>query len=438
MSSTSSTQALNIPKSEALFAQAREILPGGVNSPVRAFRAVGGQPLFIERGEGAYLVDVDGNRYVDYIMSWGPLILGHAHPDVVAALQQALLRGTSYGAPCPQEIELAQLVQAQMPNMEMMRFVNSGTEATMSVLRLARAFTGRSKIIKFEGNYHGHADMLLVQAGSGVATLGLPDSPGVPAATVADTLVARYNDLDSVARLFEEFPNDIAALILEPVVGNMGLVPPLTDFLPGLRKLTESYGALLVFDEVMTGFRVHPGGAQTLFDIKPDLTALGKVIGGGLPVGAYGGRRDIVEMVAPVGPMYQAGTLSGNPLAMTAGIATIQGLTAPGAWEKMEQMGDRLMQGLHARAEENKIPLSYSKVGTMWGMFFTDGPVTDWPSAKQSDTQRFARYHQSMLAQGIYLAPSQFEAGFLSTAHGVQEIDATLDAAARAFASLKD
>lgn len=437
MSNTPPKTTLNIPTSEALFAQARELLPGGVNSPVRAFRAVGGQPLFIERGEGAYLVDVDGNRYVDYIMSWGPLILGHAHPDVVAALQDALLRGTSYGAPCPQEIELAQLVQAQMPNIEMMRFVNSGTEATMSVLRLARAFTGRSKIIKFEGNYHGHADMLLVQAGSGVATLGLPDSPGVPAATVADTLVARFNDSDSVARLFEEFPNDIAAIILEPVVGNMGLVPPLPDFLPGLRKLTAEYGALLVFDEVMTGFRVHPGGAQTLFDIKPDLTALGKVIGGGLPVGAYGGRRDIMEMVAPVGPMYQAGTLSGNPLAMTAGIATIRGLTAPGAWQHMEQMGEKLVRGLHAIAEENKIPLSYSRVGTMWGVFFNEGPVVDWPSAKKSDTDLFARYHQSMLAQGIYLAPSQFEAGFLSTAHGDAEIDTTLAAAAHALHSVK-
>ena len=432
----SATQ-LNIPTSQKLFAEARELLPGGVNSPVRAFRAVGGQPLFIQRGEGAYLIDVDGNRYVDYIMSWGPLILGHAHPDVVAALREALPNGTSYGAPCPQEIELAKLVQAQMPNIEMMRFVNSGTEATMSVLRLARAFTGRNKIIKFEGNYHGHADMLLVQAGSGVATLGLPDSPGVPAATVADTLVARYNDLDSVARLFEEFPNDIAAIILEPVVGNMGLVPPLPEFLPGLRQLTQSYGALLIFDEVMTGFRVHPGGAQALFDIKPDLTALGKVIGGGLPVGAYGGRREIMDMVAPVGPMYQAGTLSGNPLAMTAGIATIRGLNAPGVWQQMERMGEKLVQGLYAIAEENKIAISYSRVGTMWGFFFTEGPVIDWPSAKKSDTQRFGRYFQQMLSNGVYVAPSQFEAGFLSSAHGEAEIEATLRAAELAFGSLR-
>lgn len=437
VSSTHSGNHLNIPTSEALFAKAREILPGGVNSPVRAFKAVGGQPLFIDRGEGAYLIDVDGNRYVDYIMSWGPLILGHAHPDVVAALQAAIPRGTSYGAPCPQEIELAQLIQTQMPNIEMLRFVNSGTEATMSVLRLARAFTGRSKIIKFEGNYHGHADMLLVQAGSGVATLGLPDSPGVPAATVADTLTARFNDLDSVARLFEEFPNEIAAIILEPVVGNMGLVPPLPDFLPGLRELASSYGALLIFDEVMTGFRVHPGGAQALFDIKPDLTALGKVIGGGLPVGAYGGRKEIMEMVAPVGPMYQAGTLSGNPLAMTAGIATIRGLNKPGAWQRMEAMGEQLVLGLYAIAEQNRISISYSRVGTMWGFFFAEGPVVDWPTAKKSDTKRFASYFQSMLSQGIYVAPSQFEAGFLSTAHGEPEIGATLNAAAQAFASLK-
>lgn len=429
---------LNIPTSEAMFAEARTLLPGGVDSPVRAFRAVGGQPLFIERGEGAYLVDVDGNRYVDYIMSWGPLILGHAHPDVVAALQAALLRGTSYGAPCPQEVELAKLIMAHMPNIEMIRFVNSGTEATMSVLRLARAFTGRSKIVKFEGNYHGHADMLLVQAGSGVATLGLPDSPGVPPATVADTLTARYNDLDAVEQLFRQFPQEIAAIIIEPVVGNMGLVPPNPGFLAGLRKLATDYGALLVFDEVMTGFRVHPGGAQTLFDIKPDLTALGKVIGGGLPVGAYGGRRDIMEMVAPVGPMYQAGTLSGNPLAMTAGIATIRGLSAPGVWEKLEQAGAQLMEGLGAAAADAGIPIAHARIGTMFGMFFTDAPVTDWPSAKRSDTVRFGRYFQSMLAQGVYVAPSQFEAGFLSTAHGPAEIEKTVNAAARAFAALKE
>jgi glutamate-1-semialdehyde 2,1-aminomutase len=429
---------VNISRSKSLFAEAVNLLPGGVNSPVRAFRAVGGQPLFIERGEGAYLVDVDGNRFVDYIMSWGPLILGHAHPDVVAALQAAIVRGTSYGAPCPQELELARMIMAAMPNLEMIRFVNSGTEATMSVLRLARAFTGRNKIIKFEGHYHGHADLLLVQAGSGVATLGLPDSPGVPAATVADTLTARYNDLESVTRLFEQAGSEIAAIIVEPVAGNMGMVPPQPGFLEGLRKLTADSGALLIFDEVMTGFRVHPGGAQTLFDIKPDLTALGKVIGGGLPVGAYGGRRDILSMVAPAGPMYQAGTLSGNPLAMTAGIATLGGLLKPGVWESLEATGARLIEGLAEAARENGETVSLARIGTMFGMFFTPGPVVDWPTAKVSDTKRFGRYFQAMLERGVYLAPSQFEAGFLSTAHGSAEINHTVRAATESFRLLKD
>lgn len=428
--------SLILSNSERLFAKATQLLPGGVNSPVRAFRAVGGQPLFIDRGEGAYLVDVDGNRYVDYIMSWGPLVLGHAHPAVADALQAAILRGTSYGAPCPQEIELAELIMQHMPNIEMIRFVNSGTEATMSALRLARAFTGRNKIVKFEGNYHGHADMLLVQAGSGVATLGLPDSPGVPAATVADTLTARFNDLESVEQLFDAVGKEIAAVIVEPVAGNMGLVPPQPGFLAGLRKLTQDAGALLVFDEVMTGFRVHPGGAQTLFDIKPDLTALGKVIGGGLPVGAYGGRRDIMQMVAPVGPMYQAGTLSGNPLAMTAGLATIRGVTAPGVWQGLERTGEELMEGLAHAAAAAGIPITHSRVGTMFGMFFSDAPVVDWPTAKRSDTQRFARYFRSMLENGVYIAPSQFEAGFISTAHDEEAIAATLRAAEIAFAGL--
>ncbi|MBW7883733.1 MAG: glutamate-1-semialdehyde 2,1-aminomutase [Caldilineaceae bacterium] len=426
----------SMERSKALFAEAQRLLPGGVNSPVRAFRAVGGQPLFIERGEGPYLYDVDGNRYIDYVLSWGPLILGHAHPEVVQALARAAAQGTSYGAPCAKEVELARLVTEFMPNIEMVRFVNSGTEATMSALRLARAFTGRNKIVKFEGNYHGHADMLLVQAGSGVATLGLPDSPGVPAQTVADTLTARFNDLEAVERLFGTFPGQIAAVIVEPVAGNMGLVPPQPGFLAGLRRLTADDGALLILDEVMTCFRVHPGGAQTLFDIKPDLTALGKVIGGGLPVGGYGGRREIMEMVAPVGPMYQAGTLSGNPLAMTAGVETLKMLRAQEVWTRLDILGDRLMAGLAAAAEAAHIPIVQARVGTMFGMFFTEGPVVDWPSAKRADTQRFARYFQAMLERGVYVAPSQFEAGFLSTAHSEAEIDATIAAAEQAFATL--
>lgn len=427
----------HIPKSIELFAEAQKLLPGGVNSPVRAFRAVGGQPLFIRKGEAAYMHDVDGNRYIDYVLSWGPLILGHAHPKVVAALQEAVLNGSSFGAPCPQEVELARLVTEMMPSIEMVRFVNSGTEATMTALRLARAYTGRTKIIKFQGNYHGHADMLLVQAGSGVATLGLPDSPGVPASTVADTLTVRYNDLEGVEELFGTFPGEIAAIIVEPVAGNMGMIPPVDGFLQGLRDVTAADGSLLIFDEVMTGFRVHPGGAQTLYGITPDLTCLGKVIGGGLPVGAYGGRREIMQMVAPVGPMYQAGTLSGNPLAMTAGIETLRAIQEPGVWEHFETVGNQLTEGILDAAQKAGIPMQASRVGSMFGFFFTDGEVIDWETAKVADTARFAAYFQAMLDNGVYIAPSQFEAGFLSTAHGQAEIDATVAAAERVLAAIR-
>jgi glutamate-1-semialdehyde 2,1-aminomutase len=414
--------------SEQLFAEALTLLPGGVSSPVRAFRAVGGTPVFVERGEGAYLVDVDGNRYVDYVLSWGPLVLGHAHPRVVEALEEAVRRGTSYGAPSPLELELARLVRGAMPSLELVRFVSSGTEATMSALRLARAFTGREKVVKLTGCYHGHADFLLVRAGSGVATLGLPDSPGVTRGAVADTLTAEFNDLPSVEALFAAH-DDIAAVIVEPVAGNMGLVPPLPGFLEGLRALTADRGALLVFDEVMTGFRVHPGGAQALYGVAPDLTALGKVIGGGLPVGAYGGRRELMELVAPAGPVYQAGTLSGNPLAMTAGIATLRELAAPGTWEAVDGACAALVDGLAAL----RAPVQLARVGTMFGLFFTEAPVTCWEEARAADTARFAAFHRALLDRGVYLAPSQFEAGFVSTAHGAAEIEATLAAARAAF-----
>ncbi len=428
---------MNTSTSQALFTAAQSLFPGGVNSPVRAFRSVGGQPIFIKAGRGAYLEDVDGNRFIDYVLSWGPLILGHAHPAVVTALAEAAAHGTSFGASCELEIELARLIQTFMPNLEMLRFVNSGTEATMTALRLARAFTGRTKIVKFEGCYHGHADMLLVKAGSGLATLGLPDSPGVPAGTTADTLVVAYNDLAAVERLFEQAGRDIAAIIVEPVAGNMGVVPPVPGYLEGLRRLTQDSGALLIFDEVMTGFRVHFGGAQALYNIRPDLTTLGKVIGGGLPVGAYGGRRDILQTVAPAGPMYQAGTLSGNPLTMAAGIATLEQLQQTGVWDQLMHAAARLEQGYVTAAEEAHIPVTFQRVGTMFTAFFTDQPVRDWASARGADTARYAAFFRAMLAEGVYLAPSQFEAGFLSTAHSDEIIDRTIDIASQAMREVK-
>ncbi|HTZ51509.1 MAG TPA: glutamate-1-semialdehyde 2,1-aminomutase [Spirochaetia bacterium] len=430
------TTTLKLDKSRAYFAEASQLLPGGVDSPVRAFKSVGGDPLFIERGEGPWLFDVDGNRYVDYVLSWGPLVLGHAHPAVVDAIRAAAERGTSFGAPSPLEIELARRVQALFPSVEVMRFVNSGTEAVMSALRLARAFTGRDRVVKFSGGYHGHADLLLVQAGSGAATLGLPDSPGVPRPVTADTLSCGYNDLGGVRSIFAANAGKIAAVIVEPVAGNMGVVLPEPEFLPGLREITRADGAVLVFDEVMTGFRVHPGGAQAKYGVVPDLTVLGKVIGGGLPVGAYGGRRDIMKLVAPSGPMYQAGTLSGNPLAMSAGIATLKELGAPGAWERLEQRTAELAQGLSEAARSAGVPLQVAQAGSMFGAFFSSRPVRDWESAKGADTGRFTRWFWKMLEQGVYLAPSQFEAGFVSTAHGPAEIEATLKAARAALAAI--
>ncbi|WP_419546229.1 glutamate-1-semialdehyde 2,1-aminomutase [Microcystis sp.] len=431
-----STSSYQTTKSKEIFTAAQKLMPGGVSSPVRAFKSVGGQPIVFESVKGAYIRDVDGNEYIDYVGTWGPAICGHAHPEVIAALHQALDKGTSFGAPCVQENILAEMVIDAVPSIEMVRFVNSGTEACMSVLRLMRAFTGRDKIIKFEGCYHGHADMFLVKAGSGVATLGLPDSPGVPKTTTNNTLTAPYNDLEAVKALFVENPDSIAGVILEPVVGNAGFIVPDAGFLEGLRELTKEYGALLMFDEVMTGFRIAYGGAQEKFGITPDLTTLGKVIGGGLPVGAYGGRADIMAMVAPAGPMYQAGTLSGNPLAMTAGIKTLELLQRPGTYQYLDKVTKSLTEGLLKVARDAGHSVSGGHISAMFGMFFTGTPVHNYEDAKKADVAKFGRFHRGMLERGVYLAPSQFEAGFTSLAHTEADIERTLAAAKEVLASL--
>jgi glutamate-1-semialdehyde 2,1-aminomutase len=422
-------------KSARLFARAQSLIPGGVNSPVRAFRAVGGTPLFIESAQGPFITDVDGRRYIDYVGSWGPMILGHADPEIVAALQAVAAKGTSFGAPNELEVELAEEIADAVPSMEMVRMVNSGTEATMSAIRLARGVTGRDKLIKFEGCYHGHADSLLVKAGSGVATLGLPDSPGVPAALAQNTITVPFNEATAVEDVFKQH-DDIAAIIVEPVVGNMGCVPPYEGFLQALRELTTQNGALLICDEVMTGFRVARGGAQALYGITPDITCLGKIIGGGLPVGAYGGRRDLMRSIAPTGPIYQAGTLSGNPLAMTAGLLTLRRLKNEKIYAELERISAQLCEGLSSIAAEEGIKTTTNRVGSMWTVFFCEGPIVDWTTANKSDRELYGRFFHAMLTAGVYLAPSQFEAGFVSIAHTEEVIEQTLTAARNAFQAL--
>ncbi|MFH1349969.1 MAG: glutamate-1-semialdehyde 2,1-aminomutase [Pseudomonadota bacterium] len=424
-------------KSKNLFERAKRCIPGGVNSPVRAGKAVGIDPPFIAKAEGCHLWDIEGNRFIDYVCSWGPMILGHGHPDVIEAITKRLTKGTSYGAPTPLEVEMAETIIDMVPSIEMVRMVNSGTEATMSAIRLARGFTGRDKIIKFEGCYHGHADSLLVSAGSGVATLGIPGCPGVPAALARDTISLPFNDLDGVHQSFERFGSDIAAVILEPIPANMGVIFPDEGFLKGVREITRGSGALLIFDEVITGFRVGIGGAQEYYGIMPDLTCLGKIIGGGLPVGAYGGKREIMKMMAPEGNIYQAGTLSGNPLAMAAGLATLRVLRGGHIYQDLEEKGNLLFSGLKEAARSAGLNVAVNWIGSMGSLFFTEKPVVDFTSAKSSDVGMFKKYYVNMLNQGIYLAPSPFEAWFLSTAHDEESIQKTIESAARSFHSLR-